>query len=105
MEDAILHRQTDSSCIGPDIVQILFIDLFPSLFEQHHPTIIETSDVASSNSQVDLADFDVTLFFCVHNRVVDTPFRRFEINDLALAYAARGNTSHPNDLQRSIAPR
>jgi hypothetical protein len=36
---------------------------------------------------------------------VDTPLSSFKINDLTLANATRWNASHPDNLQRSIAPR
>ena len=105
VENAILHRQTDFSCIGADIVQILLVDLFSSFFEHHHPTVIETPDVTPGDPQVNLADFDVAFLFRVHDRVVDTPLCGFKVDDLALANAARRNAPHPNDLQRSIASR
>src|SRR4029077_1514222 len=102
MENAILHRQTDFSSIGADIVQVLLVDLFSPFFQHHHPAVIETPDVTPGDSQVDLADFNVALLFRVHNRVMDTPLGGFKINDLALADAARRNAAHTNDLQRSI---
>ena len=105
MENAILHRQTNFPGIGADIVQVLLVDLFSPFFEHYHSAVIETPNVTSCNPQVNLADFDIAFLFRVHDRVVDTSFGRFKINNLPLANAARRDTSDTNDLQRPIVPR
>src|SRR5215471_9710869 len=105
MKDAILHRQTDLASIRPDIIQILFVNFFSSFLQYDDASVVETPNVASGNTKIDLADLYVALFFRIHNGVVHAALRRFEINDLSFAHPARGHVAHSDDFQTPVASR
>jgi hypothetical protein len=61
--------------------------------------------VTPSDPKINLADFDVALLFCIHDRVVNTPFRRLKIDNLALTDSARRYTADADYFQRAVTAR
>src|SRR5271165_1918120 len=67
--------------------------------------VIETPNVTTGDSQIDLADFNVTLLFRIHNRIVDATLRGLKVDYLSLTHTTRRSVPHSDDFEATIVPR
>src|SRR5206468_7314279 len=58
----------------------------------------------SGDSDVNALDHDVALLFCIDNCLVHAFHRRFKIDDLPLAHAARWGLAYTEDFERAVGP-
>ena len=102
VEDTVLHWQAYLTRIGPDIVEVLFIDLFAPFFKNNDPAVVKTSDVATGNTEVHLTDLNIAFLFGVNDGVLNTAFCSLKINDLAFADSPSRYAAYSNTFQASV---
>ena len=105
MEERVLRRNAHFARVDLHIFDILIVDLV-ALFRQHDATaVVETLNVTACDPDVNAANHHVAFLFGVDHRFVNTFHRRFKIDNLAFAHAARWRLPDSENFQRPVRTR
>ena len=102
MQERVLRRNADFARVDLYIFNILVVDLI-AFFRQHHAAaVVETLDVTAADRDVNASDHHVAFLFGVDHRFVNAFHRRFKIDNLAFAHAARWRLAHAENFRSSV---
>ena len=104
MQKRVLRRNAHLARVDLHVLDILLVDLV-AIFRQHDAAaIVEALNVRAGDADVDAANHDVAFLFGIDHRLVHALHRRLEIDDLALAHAARRRLADAENLDRAVGP-
>ena len=103
VQEHIAGRNRDLEGALLDLVDVLVLDLVALLWNQDPPSLIQSIQMRPGHGSHDLGDFAIRLLFRRRDRVVEAERDLAEINNLALAHAARGRFARTDDAEESVA--
>src|SRR5206468_6382436 len=104
MQKSVLRRDAHLARVTFHVFDILLINLI-AVFRQHDATaIVEALKMRAGDSHVNTPNHDVAFLFGIDYCLVHAFHCGFEINDLALAHAARRRLADSQDFDCAVGP-
>src|SRR5262245_60355016 len=104
MQKRVLRRDAHLSRINFYVLHILLINFIAVFWQHDAAAVVETLQMGAGDSDVNTLDHHVAFLFGIDNSFVHAFHCRFEIDDLALAHAARWRLAYAEDFERAIGP-
>ena len=104
MQKRVLRGNAYFARVDFHVLDVLLVD-FVAVFRQHDAAaIVEALDVRAGDADVNAPDHHVAFLFGIDHRFVHAFHRRFKIDDLAFAHAARRRLADAQNFDRAIGP-
>src|ERR1044071_1666169 len=102
VHNMILGRQVNSFCVLDNILHVLFGDFSVSGSDRMNATIIEAAHVATGDTQINTADFNIGHLLSLDDCMSDVLLGRWSISNLSFAHATRACLAEANNVQSAL---